>query len=305
MSCRASDGAERFPRGYLKELARYWSTSARLAEAGGHAEREFPQFTTVTDGQQIHFLHVRSSEADALPLIITHGYPNSVAEFLNVVGPLTDPRAHGGDRSDAFHLGGPVAARLRVLQPEDAVDRHQLLTNVSIYWFSGTGTSAAHFIYKAAHAEREWGAMSQAPTGMAVIAADDMLRYVLNRDEHIEHWSEFDRDGHFPAMEVPDLVATSGSSSATFGDGDVLTARALDRATLARQLLLRRHPVGRGYRATGRHAGPSAQRSLRRAVTYLAPLVQVPPRSLWGRVGRPTWTMVDAWSRHHGGATRS
>ncbi len=58
----------------------------------------FPQFTTEIDGQNIHFLHVRSPEPDALPLIITHGWPGSVAEFLKVIGPLTDPRAHGGER---------------------------------------------------------------------------------------------------------------------------------------------------------------------------------------------------------------
>ena len=90
--------------------------------------------------------------------------------------------------------------------PEDAVDRDQLLTNVSIYWFTGTGASAARFIYEAAHADRDWGAMSPAPTGMAVFAADNLLRYVLNGDGHVEHWSEFESGGHFPAMEEPELL---------------------------------------------------------------------------------------------------
>jgi pimeloyl-ACP methyl ester carboxylesterase len=333
------------PLGYLQGLAEYWG--------GGYDWRkheallnELPQFTTVIDGQRIHFLHVRSPEPDALPLIVTHGYPSSVAEFLDVLGPLTDPRAHGGDPADAFHVvapslpgfgfssplsgtgwestrtarawvelmhrlgyerygahGGDIGAgvsgdlglhdpagvvgahvttdptalaliggmlpdeaddmteaqkgRLEELRgweaegrgylqiqstrpqtlayglsdspaaqlgwivekfkewtnpsaelPEDAVDRDQLLTNVSIYWFTGTGTSAANFVYEAAHAERDWGATSPAPIGMAVFAADDMLRYVLNRDGHIEHWSEFERGGHFPAMEAPDLLVT-------------------------------------------------------------------------------------------------
>ena len=67
----------------------------RAAEAELNA---FPQFTTEIDGQNIHFLHVRSPEPDALPLIITHGWPGSVVEFMKVIGPLTDPRAHGGDR---------------------------------------------------------------------------------------------------------------------------------------------------------------------------------------------------------------
>jgi epoxide hydrolase len=300
----------------------------------------------VIDGQRLHFLHVRSPEPDALPLIVTHGYPSSVAEFLDVLGPLTDPRAHGGDPADAFHVvapslpgfgfssplsgtgwestrtarawvelmhrlgyerygahGGDIGAgvsgdlglhdpagvvgahvstdptalaliggmlpdeaddmteaqkrRLEELRgweadgrgylqiqstrpqtlayglsdspaaqlgwivekfkewtnpsadlPEDAVDRDRLLTNVSIYWFTGTGTSAANFVYEAAHAERDWGAASPAPIGMAVFAADNMLRYVLNRDGQIEHWTEFERGGHFPAMEAPDLLVT-------------------------------------------------------------------------------------------------
>jgi pimeloyl-ACP methyl ester carboxylesterase len=333
------------PLGYLQELAEYWG--------GGYDWRkheavlnELPQFTTVIDGQRIHFLHVRSPEPDALPLIVTHGYPSSVAEFLDVLGPLTDPRAHGGDPADAFHVvapslpgfgfssplggtgwestrtatawvelmhrlgyerygahGGDIGAgvsgdlglhdpagvvgahvvtdptalaliggmlpdeaddlteaqkrRLGELRgweadgrgylqiqstrpqtlayglsdspaaqlgwivekfkewtnpsaelPEDAVDRDRLLTNVSIYWFTGTGTSAANFVYEAAHAERDWGAQSPAPIGMAVFAADNMLRYVLNRDGQIEHWSEFESGGHFPAMEAPDLLVT-------------------------------------------------------------------------------------------------
>ena len=90
--------------------------------------------------------------------------------------------------------------------PEDAVDRDRLLTNVSIYWFTRTGASAADFIYEAAHAERDWAAASRAPTGMAVFAVDEMIRYVLNPDGHIEHWSEFERGGHFPALEAPDLL---------------------------------------------------------------------------------------------------
>ena len=65
---------------------------------------QHPQFVTEIDGQDIHFLHVRSPEPDALPLILTHGWPGSVVEFLNVIGPLTDPRAHGADPADAFDL---------------------------------------------------------------------------------------------------------------------------------------------------------------------------------------------------------
>ena len=89
--------------GYLQELADYWQTQYDWRK---HEARlnQFPQFTTEIDGQNIHFLHVRSPEPHALPLILTHGWPGSVVEFLKVIGPLSDPRRHGGDPADAFHL---------------------------------------------------------------------------------------------------------------------------------------------------------------------------------------------------------
>src|SRR5205085_8160686 len=65
------------------------------------------QFRTLIDGLGIHFLHVRSPHADALPLVITHGWPGSIVEFLKVVGPLTEPTAHGGSAGDAFHVVCP------------------------------------------------------------------------------------------------------------------------------------------------------------------------------------------------------
>ena len=333
------------PLGYLQDLAGYWrdgydwrGQEARL--------NQLPQFTTVVDGQPIHFLHVTSPEADALPLIVTHGYPGSVVEFLDLVGPLTDPRAHGGDPADAFHLvapslpgygfstpvrepgwamgrtsrawvelmarlgydryggqGGDIGAGvtgmlanldpghvvgvhlnsdplavaavalppgdeadkaavtdahraslewMRRFQadglgylelqrtrpqtvayaltdspvgqlawivekfkewtdpaaelPEDAVDRDQLLTNVSVYWFTGTGASAAQFLYETAHAQ-DWPGPADVPQRWAVFAAnDDLVRRLIDPDGRIEHWSEFDRGGHFAAMEAPDLL---------------------------------------------------------------------------------------------------
>ena len=86
-----------------RALVETWRTSYdwRMLES---RLNEYPQFTTTIDGQNIHFLHVRSPEPDALPLILTHGWPMSVVEFLDVIGPLTDPRTHGGDPADAFHL---------------------------------------------------------------------------------------------------------------------------------------------------------------------------------------------------------
>lgn len=332
------------PLGYLKELSEYWRTGYdwRKQEA---LLNEFPQFTTTIDGQTIHFLHVRSPEPEALPLVLIPGWPGSIVEFMRMVGPLSDPRAHGGDPADAFHVvvpsipgfgfstplrepgwatgriakalaellrrlgyerygahGGDIGAgvagglspidpdrvvgvhvtsdppsavsfatfsgdpaaspglseaeRERVermkqtsaddmgyLQiqstrpqtlayaladsavgqlawivekfrawtdpaaelPEDAVDRDQLLTNISVYWFTGTGASAAHILYDSMHAQ-EWGEPGPAPTGFAVFGTDTITRRLMDPENKIEHWSEFDRGGHFPAMEAPDLL---------------------------------------------------------------------------------------------------
>jgi pimeloyl-ACP methyl ester carboxylesterase len=87
----------------LQALAHYWITDYdwRRAEAELNA---LPQFTTEIDGVEIHFIHVKSKHDDALPLVMTHGWPGSVVELLQAVGPLTDPTAHGGDAGDAFHL---------------------------------------------------------------------------------------------------------------------------------------------------------------------------------------------------------
>jgi pimeloyl-ACP methyl ester carboxylesterase len=86
-----------------RELARYWTTEYdwRRCEARLNA---LPQFTTEIDGVNVHFIHVRSRHENALPLIMTHGWPGSVIELLETVGPLTDPTAHGGSAGDAFHL---------------------------------------------------------------------------------------------------------------------------------------------------------------------------------------------------------
>jgi pimeloyl-ACP methyl ester carboxylesterase len=91
------------PLSDLKELVDYWRGGYdwRAWEARLNA---YPQFTTTIDGQRIHFLHVRSPEPEATPLIMTHGWPMSVVEYLDVIEPLSNPRAHGGDPADAFHL---------------------------------------------------------------------------------------------------------------------------------------------------------------------------------------------------------
>jgi len=319
----------------VRELAEYWRTGYDWRV---HEQRlnSFPQFTTQIDGQNVHFLHVRSAEPDALPLIMTHGWPGSVVEFIEVIGPLTDPAAHGGDPSDAFHMvvpsipgfgfsgptrdrgwnvsrvarawdelmgrlgyrrygaqggdwGSAISRELGVIVPghvagvhlnmlapyvsgepvdlDDrdrerverlrrfrltgsgymavqatrpqtvgygltdspagqlawiaekfgewtdgglgAVDRDQMLTNISVYWLTRTAGSSARLYYEAARSGG-WGppAPSTTPTGVAVfpeeIAAP--VRRLAERSNNIVHWSEFDRGGHFAAMEEPDLL---------------------------------------------------------------------------------------------------
>jgi pimeloyl-ACP methyl ester carboxylesterase len=333
------------PVDYLKELAEYWRTTYdwRAQEA---RLNEFPQFITTIDGQRVHFLHVPSAEPDALPLILTHGWPGSIVEFLEVIGPLTDPRKHGGNPADAFHIvipsipgfgfSGPTTAtgwnttrvarawvelmdglgytrygaqggdygaiispevgrlapekvvgvhvnaatagfisyqplspeelanltdlersRIEKLNnfraeqfgyntiqstrpqtlayalhdspagelawiaekfkewtdpaaelPEDAVDRDHLLTNVMLYWLTGTAGSSAQIYYEGAHAGG-WGqaiAPSPVPTGVAAFAQDIPIRRFGERGNKIVHWTDFDRGGHFAAMETPDLL---------------------------------------------------------------------------------------------------
>ena len=329
------------PLTYLKELTAYWRTAYDWREHEAHLNR-FPQFMTTIDGADVHFLHIRSPEPTALPLLITHGWPGSVVEFLDVIGPLTDPRAYGGTPADAFHLvvpsipgyglSGPtrdpgwdirrvagawaelmrrlgydrygaqggdwghaitldlaalaheqvvavhlntlltlppddpaVAAgltdddrtRLRRLLaaepelsayakiqgtrpqtlayaltdspvgqlawivekfkewtdsrdvPEDAVPRDRLLTNVMLYWLTGTAGSSARHYWEAAHPSGEARAERRpaTPTGVAVFAADlaRPVRRLAERDHHIVHWSELPRGGHFAAMEQPEL----------------------------------------------------------------------------------------------------
>lgn len=324
---------------HLRELAAYWRDGYdwRAHEARLNA---YPQFTTEIDGQNVHFLHVRSPEPNALPLIITHGWPGSIVEFTNIIGPLTDPARHGGDPADAFHVVAPslpgfgfstplsapgwntdrVAAAWAELMrrlgyhrygaqggdtgavvspelgridgehvvgvhvnnlltfpsgdpdelvglseadharlvlaekwsqemsgyaivqstrpqtlayalidspvgqlawivekfkewtdpavelPDDAIDRDLILTDVSTYWLTGTAGSAARIYYEGA---RTWGQpkpKSAAPTAVAVFGNDITIRALAERDHNVVHWAEFDRGGHFAAMEAPDLL---------------------------------------------------------------------------------------------------
>src|SRR5262249_496858 len=98
-----SDRSQGAPLDDFKELVRYWGTGYdwRRGEAKLDA---LPQFVTSIDGLDIHFIHVRSRHPNALPVILTHGWPGSVFEFLKTIGPLTDPTAHGGRVEDAFDV---------------------------------------------------------------------------------------------------------------------------------------------------------------------------------------------------------
>jgi epoxide hydrolase len=100
------DWTQGVPLPYLRDLCEYWLDGYDWAAAVRRLNR-FPQFRTVIDGLSVHFVHVRSPEPDALPLVITHGWPGSVAEFSKVIEPLADPVAHGGDAGDAFHVVCP------------------------------------------------------------------------------------------------------------------------------------------------------------------------------------------------------
>jgi microsomal epoxide hydrolase len=91
---------------YLRDLCETWGTTFDW-RAQEKRFNQWPHFLTDIGGQTVHFIHARSPEPDALPLVVTHGWPGSVAEFLDVIGPLSDPRAHGGDPADAFHVVCP------------------------------------------------------------------------------------------------------------------------------------------------------------------------------------------------------
>src|SRR4029434_976206 len=98
-----SDWSQGIPLAYVRELATYWASKYDWRSC----ERRLtalPQFTTTIDDLDIHFVHLRSRHADAIPLVMTHGWPGSIVEFLKVIEPLTDPTAHGGAAKDAFHL---------------------------------------------------------------------------------------------------------------------------------------------------------------------------------------------------------
>ena len=325
---------------YLQQLVDYWADHYDW-RANETRLNSFDQFTTTIDGENVHFIHARSPEPDALPLIMTHGWPGSIVEFLDVIAPLRDPRAHGGDPRDAFHVVAPslpgyafsgpttsagwnvrriaqawsvlmaglgyerygaqggdwgsfvsrhladvdrdhvcaVHVNMWALMPrgepgemdglterelahlaraadylktgsgyvaiqstrpqtlayglndspagllswivekfhawtdnngsvEDAVSRDALLTNVALYWFTGTADSAARLYYESitSHAVRP-PPITHIPVGVGDYPQEIIVapRRWVERDNNIAHWAELPRGGHFAAMEEPDL----------------------------------------------------------------------------------------------------
>jgi len=329
------------PTEYLRELGRYWQTEYdwRAHEARFN---EHPQYTTTIDGQTIHFMVVRSAEPNARPLMLIHGWPGSFVEFTDVMGPLSNPRAHGGDPADAFELvipsipghgfSMPLAAagwthqriadaftklmsrlgherygvqggdagsaiapwlgrlapthvagvhtnalvqlpsmlsmvlapilsskaekkRLALFKhyfqemmgyaqiqgtrpktltyglndspigqlawivekfkewvdpsatlPEDAVARDHILTNVSVYWFTGTAGSSANLYYETLHDPdlKKRPPKNPVPTGVLVSREDVTIRRWAARENNIVHWTELEHGGHFAALEAPE-----------------------------------------------------------------------------------------------------
>ncbi|GAB2887889.1 hypothetical protein GCM10027074_65320 [Streptomyces deserti] len=182
------------PLEYLRDLVRYWRHDHdwRAAEA---RLNEWPRFTTTVDGANVHFAHVRSPGPDATPLIITHGWPGSIVEFLDVVRIVETFRGW----TDSEEL------------PEEAVDRGRLLTDVMLYWLTGTAGSSARISYERAHATGRSARPAEPPTAPAELTlfpAEPQipLRHKAERTENLVRWTEFDRGGHFAAMEEPDLL---------------------------------------------------------------------------------------------------
>ncbi len=323
---------------YVRELVGYWRDEYdwRAQEA---QLNQLDHFRTRIDGQSIHFAHLRSRHADALPLIISHGWPGSIVEFLDVVGPLVDPEAHGGEAADAFHLvlpslpgygfseptrsagwdtrriagafaqlmarlgyrrygaqggdwGAMVTSNLALVDaehvagihtnmplasppadgpgdltaqeqadvaemaafmenetgyqriqgtkpqtlgfglndspaglcawivekfrtwsdcdgnPESVYTRDALLTNVMLYWVTGTITSSARLYYETMkHGRVGLESRIEVPTGVARFPREIMRfpRAWVARHYNLTHWTEMPRGGHFAAMEQPRL----------------------------------------------------------------------------------------------------
>ena len=156
-----ADQSQGVPLAMTQELARYWATEYdwRRCEAKLNA---LPQFITEIDGLDIHFIHVRSAHEDALPLIVNHGWPGSIIEQLKIIGPLTDPTAHGASASGRLPCGDPVDAGLRVLSQADA---HRL--GPRAHGPRLGGTDVAPRLHPLRRPRRRLGCVRRRPDGLA------------------------------------------------------------------------------------------------------------------------------------------
>lgn len=184
------------PLDYLRQLADYWHEEYDWRAAEAEINR-YPQCTTDIDGANVHFLHVRSAVENATPLLLTHGWPGSVVEFLDVIGPLTDPESYGGESTDAFHVvipslpgygfSGPLAetgwdpfrvarawAELmnRLGYPEYVVQGGDFGAAVSI-----TLAALAPEHVRAAHVNMLYTAPPRGPIGTAELSEGDLARH--------------------------------------------------------------------------------------------------------------------------------
>jgi pimeloyl-ACP methyl ester carboxylesterase len=315
---------------YVRSLADRWRSGYDWRTVEARINR-YPQFTTEIDGQRVHFLHVRSPEPAALPLIVTHGWPGSIAEFLDIIDALTDPRNHGADPANAFHLvipslpgygfsgptrepgwnlyriaaawvelmrrlgyerygavgndaGSMISPEIGRLDPDHVVGVHvtqifsfpsgdpsdfadmteqeaselatlqwfvenklsfntlmaqqpqtlayaitdsplgllawnaQLLgedldpdfalSNVMLYWLTGTAASAARLYFENAHATDRPTEPTTVPLALAAFGGDfSGIRRFAERDHaNIVRWTTFGHGGHFAAHKAPDLL---------------------------------------------------------------------------------------------------
>ncbi len=198
------DWSQGIPLAYTRDLCEYWLSGYdwRACEA---SLNQFPQFRTRIDGLDIHFLHVRSPHENALPLVMTHGWPGSVVEFRKVIGPLTDPVAHGGDAADAFHLvcpslpgfgfsGKPSAPGWGVARIADAWD--QLMTRVGYGSYGaqggdwGSGVTASLGLRHGDHVTGIHLNMSTAPPDPATM--DDLTGFEQAALAAMKHYRDWD-----------------------------------------------------------------------------------------------------------------